>query len=337
MERKNCLLSNRGVIKLELINTPKECETINTIIEGLPDDLLICAGSPEIRCLGIAKRLAQNYKAKNILLIRYSGHQSEERERNIRELKNRLQNVGNIDEIIIDEENPIPRIREITAKIETYSSKPIARITIDITTIIKWHLLILLESLDLCNLAKTCRFVYTEPEDYMTDIFIPLSFGINKVFPVPTYSGNFDFYKDLQLIIMLGYEGDRASAVFEEMDPDDCLLLIAKPSYHEKSWEGRTERLNKEIINIVGESKIRYIDARNPILVKQQLDDLLSNPKARRFNHAIAPLGTKPQTLGLYAYLRNKPRNTIVVYGSPARHNKFYSQGIGRSWILPFQ
>ena len=91
MERKNCLLSNRGVIKLELINTPKECETINTIIEGLPDDLLICAGSPEIRCLGIAKRLAQNYKAKNILLIRYSGHQSEERERNIRELKNMLE------------------------------------------------------------------------------------------------------------------------------------------------------------------------------------------------------------------------------------------------------
>jgi hypothetical protein len=316
---------------------PIECREINTLVKGLPDDLLICSGSPEVRCLGITKKLARDYTAKKVLLLRYSGHISEERERNIQEIVKSLENVGPIEEIIIDEEKPIPRIKEIISEIENLVSKPNPRISIDITTIIKWHLLLLLESLDRCKLATTCRYLYTEPEDYMTDVFQPLSFGINKVFPVPTYSGNFDFYKDLQLVLMLGYEGDRALAIFDEMDPDDCLLLIAKPAYREKSWEGRTERLNKEIINLVGKSKIRYIDARNPITVRQQLEKLLNNQDAKGYNQAIAPLGTKPQTLGLFTYLRNKPANTIVVYGSPARHNKFYSQGIGRSWILPFQ
>jgi hypothetical protein len=316
---------------------PFECQAIDTIVKGVPDDIFICSASPEERCLGIARKLDKNYRANYVLLLRYNRHPSEKRQRNIEQLRNYLQSVGKVHEIALDEEKPIPKIKEIAQQIEEFRDKAAPKITVDITTIIKWHLLLLLKSLDTKELAKDCRFLYTEPEDYLTEIFQPLSFGINEVFPVPTYSGDFDFHKDLLLVLMLGYEGDRALAIFEEMDPDDCLLLIARPSYHEQSWEGRTERLNKEVINMVGKSKIRYIDARNPVTVHQQLNDLLSSPTLQNFNHAVAPLGTKPQTLGLYAYLKTNPSNTIVIYGSPARHNKFYSQGIGRSWALPFQ
>lgn len=322
---------------MEKLAVPLECTNIDTALSGQADDVLICSGSPEERCLGIAQKLSPNYKAKNILLLRYGGHDSAKRERNIVQIYQYLRNRGNIEEISIDEEKCIPMINEIVNKVERYSIQSSGKISIDITTIIKWHLLLLVKSLDVKGLLPKVRFLYTEPEDYMTDVFQPLSFGIRKIFPVPTYSGNFDFYKDLLLVIMLGYEGDRALAVFEEMDPDDCLLLIARPSYHEKSWEGRTEQLNKELINIAGKSKIRYIDARNPLIIHKQMVELLSAKDTIQFNHAIAPLGTKPQTLGLYKYLASNPSNTIVVYGSPARHNDFYSQGIGRSWILPFQ
>jgi len=319
------------------VRQPEQIQSIETITKGVPDDIFICSGSPEERCVGIAKKLSPDYKAKKVLLLRYTGHKSLKRERNIQEIKKYLSSVGEINEITLDEEKPIPRIKEIAEQIVSNISEHNPRITIDITTIIKWHLLLLLKSLDMKGLAKVCRFVYTEPEDYMTETFQPLSFGINQVFPVPTYSGNFNFYRDLLLVLMLGYEGERALAIFEEMDPDECLLLIAKPSYHGSAWEGRTEKLNKEVINIVGKSKIHYIDARNPLIVQKQLEELLSTRENRRFNHAIAPLGTKPQTLGLYNYLTTNPDNTFVIYGSPARHNKFYSQGIGRSWILPFQ
>lgn len=170
----------------------------------------------------------------------------------------------------------------------------------------------------------------------MIDLFQPLSFGIRQIFPIPTYSGNYDFSKDSLLILLLGYEGSRALALFDDMDPAECLLLIPKPAYN-KEWEGRTEEMNKGIINIVGRSKIEYIHSRNPVKVAQQVYKILSKPKYSRYNHIISPLGTKPQTLGLYLYLSTNPLNTVLIYGAPLRHNElFYSRGIGRSWVLPF-
>ena len=125
-------------------------------------------------------------------------------------------------------------------------------------------------------------------------------------------------------------------ALLDNLDPTDCLLLIPKPAYHEE-WEGRTEKLNKSIINIVGQSKIKYIDSRNPVKVYNQIKSILSDPNYLKYNHMISPLGTKPQTLGLFYYLSNNPSDTILIYGSPIRHNHlFYSKGIGRSWILHY-
>lgn len=316
---------------------PMEVEKIGTIIENKPDDIFICCGSPEERCKGTIRRLASNYRANVILLLRYSNHESQKREENIKEMKERLKGVGKIVEFVIDEDNPIPIINNIVQDIEKYTelhTKP--KIILDISTIVKWHLLILLKALDLKYTCEEVRFLYTEPEDYEIDLFQPLSFGIRQIFPIPTYSGDYDFSKDSLLILLLGYEGDRALALLEEMDPADCLLLIGKPPYHDE-WEGRTEEMNTGIINIVGNSKIKYIHSRNPVIVAQQLRHILSKPEYSRYNHIISPLGTKPQTLGLFLYLSNNPPNTVLIYGAPLRHNEpFYSRGIGKSWILPF-
>lgn len=312
-------------------------EKIETIKRKEPDDVFICCGSPEERCKGTMRKISPNYKANIVFLLRYTNHESQKREQNVKEMKNRLEKVGKIIEIVVDEEKPIPIINDIIQKIERDATEPGKhRITIDISTIIKWHLLILLKALDLKNICEEIRFLYTEPEDYVTDLFQPLSFGIRKIFPIPTYSGNYDFSKDSLLILLLGYEGDRALALLEEMDPTECLLLIANPAYH-KEWEGRAEEMNVGIINIVGRSKIEYTDSRNPVMVSQQLHKILSNPKYSKYNHIISPLGTKPQTLGLYLYLTTNPPNTVLIYGTPLRHNEpFYSRGIGSSWILPF-
>jgi len=200
---------------------------------------------------------------------------------------------------------------------------------------IKWHLLLLLKALDTNNLSDKIRYLYTEPKDYITDLFQPLSFGIKEIFPIPFYSGDFDFSKDSLLILILGYEGNRALALLEEMDPAECLLLVPKPAYHDE-WEGRTEEMNRGIIKIIGESNIKYLDSRNPLKVYKQIRSIISSSEYSDYNHIFSPLGTKPQTLGLYLYLRENPLNTILIYGAPLRHNDlFYSEGIGRSWILP--
>lgn len=322
---------------MKKIVEPMDLDKIETMQNDKPDDIFICCGSPEERCKGTTIKLASNYKANKVFLLRYTNHESQEREENIKELRERLQKVGEIIEFIIDEEKPIPIINNIVQDLEKHiSDLAQPKINFDISTIMKWHILILLKAIDIKNNFNGFRFLYTEPQDYVTDLFQPLSFGIRQIFPIPTYSGNYDFSKDSLLILLLGYEGDRAMALFEKMDPAVCLLLVPKPAYH-KEWEGRTEKMNKEIINIVGKSRIKYIHSRNPVKVAQQLYDILSSSEYSRYNHVISPLGTKPQTLGLYIYLTTNPVNTVLVYGSPSRHNElFYSRGIGRTWTLPF-
>lgn len=271
-------------------------------------------------------------------IIHYSGHKDVEREKNIKEIEGRLTTVGQVRQVKFDESTAIPQIRELCEQIEhiiSVSNNP--TITIDISTPIKWHLLILLKFLDLRGLIGYVRFIYTEPRDYVTELFQSLSFGIKEIFPVPLFYGEYDFSKGDLLVLMLGYEGSRAMALYDDIDPSECLLLIPDPPYHPE-WRGRTEAMNQEIIGTAGASKIRYIESRNPVKVSFQLKEVLSSPKYKEYNHIISPLGTKPQTLGLYAYLSTCSANTIVEYGAPIRHNDlFYSTGIGETWVLPFK
>jgi len=318
------------------ITDPIEITSIESFEKNKPDDFFICCGSPESRCIGAIKKFSPSYKPKIVLLLKYTNHISQKREENIKKMKDKLEKVTKIVEISLDEENPIPMINNIIENIDQYSNNIKPTITLDISTIIKWHLLIFLKALEMKRFFEKIRILYTEPKDYITDLFQPLSFGINQIFPIPTFSRDYDFSKQILLILILGYEGNRALALLEDMDPTESLLLIARPAYH-KEWEGRTEQMNSEIINIVGKSKIKYIDSRNPVLISRQLFDILSNPQYSNYNHIISPLGTKPQTLGLYLYVSSKRNNATLIYGSPSRHNEpFYSHGIGRSWILPF-
>ena len=314
-----------------------ECKIIPQIEAGTSDDVLICCGSPEERCRGVIDKLSPEYHSKVVFLLRYTNHKSEQRENNIRKMTEKLANVGTVLEKPIDEYKPIPVLSEIVQQIAKLTENiPNPKISFDISTMIKWHLLILLKGLHLTKKRGILRLLYTEPEDYITDLFQPLSFGIHSIFPIPTYSGIFDFSKNSLLILMLGYEGDRAMAMYEAMDPSDCLLLVADPPYN-KGWSGRAQEMNKEIINTVGPSKIRYIHSREPYTVSLQLNELLSKREYAESNHIISPLGTKPQAIGLYMYLTSNPPNTVLMYGSPARNNElFYSRGVGRSWILQF-
>ncbi len=309
-------------------------DIVSSTVTDEPDNVFICCCSPEERCKGAILKF-RNYKANNVFLIRYNGC-NEKKKQNYAEMKNLLKRVGEIEEIVINEQNPIPVLMDLMTKIESACPKSgRKKITLDISTMIKWHILLFLKYLELKDLLKHVRILYTEPLDYETNLFNPLSFGIKKIFPIPLFSGEHDFSNESMLIIILGYEGNRALALLEKKDPNKCLLLVAKPPYHEE-WEGRTEEMNKPIINLVGKSNIRYIDSRNPTIVANQLHEILSDPSISSYNHYISPLGTKPQTIGLYLYLSTKPQNTILIYGSPIRHNElFYSHGIGDTWILP--
>jgi hypothetical protein len=318
------------------VNEPVELNQISTMTADKPDDIFILCASDEDRCKGAVSRLAPEYRTGCFFLIRYIDP-NPEREKNIEEIKKMLVGKGHLIEFPIDQDKPLIGINSLLGELYRYIpniNQP--RISFDFTTLMKWNLLLILRGLEMKHLAKSIRYLYTEPVRYQTEVIKPLSYGVKEDFAIPTFSGSYDFSKEPLLIILLGYEGDRALSLFEKVEPAECLLFIADPPYNDE-WRGITEKMNEAIINLAGEDKKKPLEARDPLVVAEQLHSVLSSNEYSKYNHMIAPLGTKPQTVGLHLYMQTNPLNTILLYNRPLRHNQpFYSEGIGKTWHLPF-
>jgi len=152
---------------------------------------------------------------------------------------------------------------------------------------------------------------------------------------VPTFTAPYDPQGELILVIFLGYEGDRALALWENIEPHRTIAVIGKPAYYPE-WEGQTEKMNTAILAAIDEDSILYADSRDPHSAKELLKELIFSHPKRNDNWYIAPLGTKLQTVGIYYFISEHPEAANVVYASPQGHNQeYFSTGIGRTIIIP--
>jgi len=314
----------------------KDVQLVKSIVNDdvqKPDDFFITTASYEERCLGSLKLMTEDYKSKYIYIIKYEGKENDE---NYKKMKSILKHHGEIITYDINPMFPLFQISNVVKDIIKNKRNNDINIKIDITTFIKWNFLVFLKMLYETKLLHNVTIYYTEPISYETNLFQPLSFGLKEIFPIPFFYGNYDFSKENLLIIFLGYEGHRALSLYEKIEPEECILLIADPPYWPE-WKGIAEELNKSLINLLGEINLKKIDSRNPIKVCESLKSILSRTSYKKYNHLISPLGTKPQTLGLFYYFHKyNPENTILTYTAPLRYNAlFYSKGIGRTWKLP--
>ena len=154
---------------------------------------------------------------------------------------------------------------------------------------------------------------------------------------VPTFVAPYVASQELVLIIFLGYERDRTLGIGQGIEPHRTIAVVARPAYHPE-WEGLTEikrgRCLPQSTAAVYDTLTRGTHVPPPRSSKRR------SPAAhgqRETNFYIAPMGTKPQTVGLYSFLRKHPDRATVVYGSPIESNHEYiSTGIGPTWELPY-
>ena len=208
-------------------------------------------------------------------------------------------------------------------------------VLLDISVFTKRHLLMTLRWLDDRDCWDRLWIIYSEPGDYLVSQYIPLSFGLSRIHQVPGFCATPDMSRPLHLAVFLGYEGDRALAAYELIQPMEATLIVPHPPYRPE-WEGRTEAFNREIIKLVGERSIIRVDAIDPMSTVEGLKACLGAEDIRAPHcKVVCPLGTKPQTVGVYIYARACIDPPALVYASPLRHNhNFYSCNIGKSWFL---
>lgn len=303
--------------------------------EHLPAEavFLTCA-TEEDRCCGILERVG-GWRPNQTVVCTYSGYNSR-RDENLTRMRDRLSSLSL--DFKISEYSEQESTCCLRQQIETLSPLVAERhlpLVIDISVFTKRHLLMLWRWLEDIAAWDRVSIVYSEPEDYIVSDFIPLTFGLESLQQIPGYPGVANCSRPVHLVLLLGYEGDQALAVYEQIQPMHTTLFVPSPPYRPE-WEGRTEKFNRDLLSLTGDESCHKVDAIEPEDTTALLRSLLDTPPHPGPNAVIVcPLGTKPQTLGVFEFLRSSHDPPAIIYASPLRHNKsFFSHGIGYSWIL---
>ena len=301
----------------------------------LPDGaVLVTCSSHEDRCKGLVTRV-RGWSPREVVLFHYDDD-NPAREKNHRQMESAFRKLhARLTVLQFTEADAVTSLRENMAELRRIMGQSANRaVVIDISVFTKRHLLMMLRWLDDRGLWDDLHVVYSEPGEYLVSEYVPLSFGLASFHQAPGFSACPDLSRPVHLMMFLGYEGDRASAVHEQVQPMKTTLAIPDPPYR-PDWTGRTERLNHDLLTLVGEQEVCRIDALDPDAASATLANVFGQSGRNDFARIICPLGTKPQTLGIYDYVRKADDPPAIVYAGPLRHNHaFFSTGIGPTWVL---
>lgn len=298
------------------------------------DNILITSTSYEDRCLGFPELLSEEYIFQICYLINYDTI-NKKRDANRNEIIKIFEGRGNLEQITTNDSDPTNAMSIIYANLkEMMVDDKDFTVDLDISTLNKKNLFMILKYIDDLGLWNKLRIFYTEPKEYITDLYLPMSSGLRDIRNLKGYISKHSTALKKLLIIFLGYEGDRSLSIFENEDPDEVILVAANPPYR-KEWVNKTETMNKILIRSVGRKKVIDMDSKNPFDVLNKLTKLLETYPISEWRWSIVPIGTKPQTLGIYYFWRSNPYICSIIYASPLRHNhRFYSTGVGKTWLL---
>jgi len=296
------------------------------------DRAFVCFASPERRSLG-ALLCSKNYRAKQVYVIGITDEPNDDRDANIREAHRLGKLIGDICDVPAAHSDPLLGLDILSRGIRD-SVTASGVVTIDISTFPKNSLLITLKALELIEPVQTIRVLYTEPESYSTTQQQSHAFGLRRTGIIPTFSAPYRADRELILIMQLGYEGDRALGVWQRIQPHRTIVAIARPAYR-PDWENFTERLNAPLLAALQKTDIHYVDPRDPWSTHKFLFDAIAGNSAAGDNYFIAPLGTKPEAVGVYLFTREYPAAASVIYAAPVNpKHQYIGRGIGQTWIL---
>lgn len=316
------------------MNTVQEVGHVVTVASPEPDDVLILAASWEQRCLGLAQKMVV-YRCGHILMTIYDG-KSKKREENIKKLRKLLPNVGRLKELDARHSSPIENVCETIEFIRKLNLNRTPRISLDASSFTRKHLLQLLQGLDLAGLLGSCNLYHTEPLDYHTQDNESMSEGISSVKAIETFGGAIRPSRDSLLILFLGFEGRRALAFLENLEPNRTVVVIPDPPYRE-DWKGRAEAQHHYLLSCLPRDVLFKAHSLLPssteeLLLKISADAAFSPAK---YNYFVGPMGTKAQLVGLYRFWRQKRGALTVVYASPVRYKEERADfPPGRTWLI---
>lgn len=284
-------------------------------------DVFISFCGFEKRCLSVIKNISQN-KVKEALIF-INKEKSTESKSNLVEFQSILQDKICIKEI--DFFNPIEltdTMVQAVMKIDINS-----HVLVDITSFTHEALLIFIAILNkYVKKAQIC-YIYSNASIYASELENSserwLSRGIREVRSVLGYAGDLKPSQETVLIMMVGYECERAWQVIDTLSPEKLYI-----TYNDAS--GSTDQTNRDAnrlhADLLKELAAYYqnpdhiiIPSNNPFETARKLEevvDKIGNDK----NIIIAPMNNKLATFGAALVALKKP-NIQLCYAPALYYN----------------
>jgi hypothetical protein len=198
-------------------------------------------------------------------------------------------------------------------------------IIVDFSVMVKPYFYLLIKHLSTIT-TNRLGFIYTEPETYST-----LTKGTVDTKDMPSYSGKRTPRKKDALAILLGFEGNRAVAINNEINPDLTIPINGFPAFQPifkdiSILDNRELLIDEEIFK-----NLTYAPALDPFETKDVLEDIYYQ-HTQKYNFSIAPLGTKPMSLGSCFFAIEHP-DVRIIYQYPQEYLPKASKGWRESWL----
>lgn len=205
--------------------------------------------------------------------------------------------------IDVDSKNQIKTVRNYLEALFTVTKhNPDASFLIDVSTFTRQNLLILLRLLrNTLSVSKNkIDLVYSIAAEYavgLTEEHKWLSKGVLNVNSVFGYAGNMLPSKPYHLIIMMGYEVERASSLIYEYEPAKISIGIAKRNNENDQHYELNEKKFLEIMDEFPTANKFEFSCFEVLSCKREILEQVN--KYKNYNVVISPMNNKISTLAL--------------------------------------
>ncbi|MBN1969713.1 MAG: hypothetical protein JW870_10125 [Candidatus Delongbacteria bacterium] len=290
---------------------------------GLKFDYFICSSSFEERCLSFSTVVPKDL-IDNVIICHFENNYEISEER-LNQLTDLFHEKNPIVEIL-KKHQPIHNFDAFWKRIDSFKKN--SNVAIDITTFTRENLLMILRIAFLMKGSFHFSFFYTSSEHYSsndstTDIW--LSKGVKDIRSVFSFPGDFSPLKKIALIILTGFEAERAQTLIDIYEPSKLILGKAN----------KLNSINPELARI-NEANFENLKMMNPDAVSFEFSCIILEETIKilkeqilwfneEYNIVIAPMNNKLSSLavGLVAL---EDSSVQICYASTNQYNiKAYS------------
>ena len=266
----------------------------------LPIDVFICCGSYEDRSRSVADAIEPG-KVRSALIVEHTNLRAHVGE-NTRYLSNRFGSRAM--HVPIDSTDPIVTADSLMESLQRVADGKPLNYLIDITTFTHESLLILFRILcDQHDVNDQVTFVYTSAADYSSGDPVDqkwLSKGVDQIRSVLGYPGELLPSRRSHLVILVGYEHERATTLIKVFEPSLISLGYGKSgsatSEKNRGAMSHFYKLVSQTAKTYGQVAHFEFSCNDPLDAKRAILERVSSQET--CNQIVAPMNTKISTLG---------------------------------------